>query len=110
MRCWPPCARSTPHILRGNPRRRRRGNGSISRTAELWRPDGGTRAEDGGRRRRPRAEFTRPRGADHDDWRRCDGSKLVGAGVAVAGPDPSCCTSPARLCRVSPEPFWFPRP
>jgi hypothetical protein len=37
-RCWPPYGRSTHHILRGSPRRRRRGNGSISRTVELRTP------------------------------------------------------------------------
>ena len=30
----PPCVRSRHHILRGNPRRQRRGNGSIGRTVE----------------------------------------------------------------------------
>jgi hypothetical protein len=37
-RCWPPYGRSTHHILRGSPRRRRRGNGSISGTVELRTP------------------------------------------------------------------------
>jgi hypothetical protein len=36
-RCWPPCVRSRHHILRGNPRRQRRGNGSIGRTVEQGR-------------------------------------------------------------------------